>query len=338
MHLSPLPLPDRPLPPEFTPQLVKLAAGLAPVLPPSAKVTFHLLPPALWPVVGEGSSRPPLLARAGPLSFVLAPGVGDTGLPLLLTDRPGGLGLQRIDSEEALTLHRFFATTHPAVQQAPRLDVGDVVGQMRRMSRTSRRQLLGLRVLGTGVLLLALVLGWVTGSALLVWPALVLTLWTWFIHPRQVSRDALKQRRLIAGVPHRTPMTGQSERPGTALPPVPAGPERPEVVKLRDELETALTRAGHSGSPRAVFDAREALERYLPETVALYQALPVTERDPADLDLALRHIRQIGVGEDLGAARRAWDTQRRFLADRAGVQEGDGLLLPERAGKREPAS
>jgi len=53
-------------------------------------------------VVGEGSSQPPLLARAGPLSLVLALGVGDAGVPLLLTAHPGRLGLRRVDSEEAL--------------------------------------------------------------------------------------------------------------------------------------------------------------------------------------------------------------------------------------------
>lgn len=130
MHLSRLPTPDRPLPPDLAPAVVTFASGLTSVLPPSVQVTLHLLPPALWPVLGaeQESSQSPLLARAGSLSFVLAPGVGDAGVPLLLTERPGGLELQPIDSEEALALHRFFATTHPVVQQVPRLDVGDVMG------------------------------------------------------------------------------------------------------------------------------------------------------------------------------------------------------------------
>lgn len=336
MHLSPLPVPDRPLPPDLAPWLVALAAGLAPVLPLTVQVTFHLLPPALWPAVGVGerSVRPPLLARAGSLSFVPAPDLDGAGSPLLLVDRPGGLELQRIDSEQALALHRFFATLHPAVQQAPRLDVGDVVGQAQRVRQDWQRQLLGLRALGGGLLLLALVLVGMTGSALLVWPALALTLWAWFTHPRRVPRGTLERRLLAAGVPIRAPGVSQNRTSRVAPASMPAEPELPGVVKLRGELEAALTRARHSGSPRAVFDAREALERYLPETVALYRALPAAERDPAALDLALRHIRQIGAGENLGAARWAWDTQRRFLADRAGVQvDGSELVLAEGAGQ-----
>lgn len=53
-------------------------------------------------MVGEGPSQPPLLARAGSLSLVVAPGVSDAGVPLLLTAHPGHLGLRRVDSEEAL--------------------------------------------------------------------------------------------------------------------------------------------------------------------------------------------------------------------------------------------
>lgn len=60
----------------------------------------------------------------------------------MLVDRSNGLELQRIDSEQALALQRFFATTHPVVQQALRLDVGHMIGQA--------RQLLGLRAVGGG--------------------------------------------------------------------------------------------------------------------------------------------------------------------------------------------
>lgn len=101
MHPSPLPVPDWPLPPELAPELVALAAGLTPMLPPAVLVTFHLVPPPCggprWGRGGVGTA--PLVARRGALSFVPAPGLGGERSPLLLVDRPNGLELQRIDSE-----------------------------------------------------------------------------------------------------------------------------------------------------------------------------------------------------------------------------------------------
>ncbi|WP_102124671.1 hypothetical protein [Deinococcus planocerae] len=118
MRLSPLPVPARPLPPDLALWLVALAAGLAPVSPLAVQVTFHLLPSALWPVVGERSARPLLLARAGSLSFSPAPDLAGEGSPLL-AHRPNGLELRRIDGEQALTLHHFFDTTRRCSGLAP---------------------------------------------------------------------------------------------------------------------------------------------------------------------------------------------------------------------------
>ncbi|MPY65369.1 hypothetical protein F8S09_01500 [Deinococcus sp. SDU3-2] len=105
------------------------------------------------------------------------------------------------------------------------------------------------------------------------------------------------------------------------LPPALAG----EVLSTVDHLETVAVQAREGGDTRRAFDARQGLGDYLPGTVQAWKAQPEGERDPAELERALGQIRRIA-GSDTSSresARRAWDTQQRFLEARTDKNHGD---------------
>ncbi|MCP2013844.1 hypothetical protein L1280_000972 [Deinococcus sp. HSC-46F16] len=118
------------------------------------------------------------------------------------------------------------------------------------------------------------------------------------------------------------------------LPPALAG----EVLSTVDHLETVAVQAREGGDTRRAFDARQSLGDYLPGTVQAWKAQPEDERDPAELGRALSQIRRIA-GSDTSSresARRAWDTQQRFLEARTEKETpGDGIITPSRARRRE---
>ncbi|MBB5233228.1 hypothetical protein [Deinococcus budaensis] len=98
-----------------------------------------------------------------------------------------------------------------------------------------------------------------------------------------------------------------------------------EVLSTVDHLETVAVQAREGGDPRRAFDARQGLGDYLPGTVQAWKAQPEDERDPAELERALGQIRRIA-GPDTSSresARRAWETQQRFLEARTGKGSGD---------------
>lgn len=105
------------------------------------------------------------------------------------------------------------------------------------------------------------------------------------------------------------------------LPPALAG----EVLATVDHLEGVAVQARQDGDVRRSFDARQGLGEYLPETVRAWKAQREDERDPAELARALARIQQVA-GSDTSSsrsARRAWETQQRFLESRAGKPSGD---------------
>lgn len=98
-----------------------------------------------------------------------------------------------------------------------------------------------------------------------------------------------------------------------------------EVLSTVDHLETVAVQAREGGDTRRAFDARQSLSDYLPGTVQAWKAQPEDERDPAELGRALGQIRRIA-GSDTSSresARRAWDTQQRFLEARTDKNHGD---------------
>lgn len=107
------------------------------------------------------------------------------------------------------------------------------------------------------------------------------------------------------------------------LPPMQAG----QVVKAVEELELAMAEAERRGNVKAAFDARQALNDYLPGTVEAWKAQRPEDQDMAELERALEEVRAIAGTTDGSAQRRAWETQQRFLKARA-PQEG----LPLEAG------
>lgn len=98
-----------------------------------------------------------------------------------------------------------------------------------------------------------------------------------------------------------------------------------EVLSTVDHLETVAVQAREGGDTRRAFDARQGLADYLPGTVQAWKAQPEDERDPAELERALGQIRRIA-GSDTSSresARRAWETQQRFLEARTDKGHGD---------------
>ena len=92
-----------------------------------------------------------------------------------------------------------------------------------------------------------------------------------------------------------------------------------------DQLEAVEVRASQGGDARRSFDARQSLSDYLPGTVQAWKAQPEDERDPAELERALGQIRRIA-GSDTSSresARRAWETQQRFLEARTDKSHAD---------------
>jgi len=99
------------------------------------------------------------------------------------------------------------------------------------------------------------------------------------------------------------------------LPPTLAG----EVLVTVEHLETVQVQARQEGQTRRTFDAEQSLRSYLPETVRAWKAQSPDRRDPTELERALEQIRRIPGADEQGGetARRAWETQRRFLESRA---------------------
>lgn len=105
------------------------------------------------------------------------------------------------------------------------------------------------------------------------------------------------------------------------LPPALAG----EVLATVDHLEAVEVQARQGGDVRRSFDARQGLGEYLPETVRAWKAQREGERDPAELARALTQIQRVAGPDTFSSesARRAWETQQRFLESRAGRPPGD---------------
>ena len=106
------------------------------------------------------------------------------------------------------------------------------------------------------------------------------------------------------------------ESPAPSMPPTPTLTPWQSVERVQRVLEQSVQEAEKAGDPQWLFDARSALTEYLPETVKLHVERQGQEQDP-EFQTMLSDIQAIGTRASHENLQRRWESQQRFLSERA---------------------